>query len=101
VTATFQSDLDLRRFPFDQETLQVRIQSFVWNRDQLVFVADPGRVGFNPRNTIEELSVSRVSTEIRQRELGGWTPAESYSEFVALIGGNGGQRSTCGRYSHR
>jgi hypothetical protein len=85
VTATFRSDLDLRRFPFDHETLQVRIQSFVWNRDQMVFVADPGRVGFNPRNTIEELAVTRVSTEIRQRELAGWAPAESYSEFVALI----------------
>jgi hypothetical protein len=26
-----------------------------------------------------------VSTEVRQRELTGWTPAESYSEFAALI----------------
>ncbi len=26
-----------------------------------------------------------MTTEIRQRELGGWTPVESYSEFVALI----------------
>ena len=85
VTATFRSDLDLRRFPFDHETLQVRIQSFVWNQDQMVFVADSGRLGFNPRSTIGELGVSRVATEIRQRELTGWAPAESYSEFVGLI----------------
>jgi hypothetical protein len=26
VTATFRSDLDLRRFPFDRETLEVRIR---------------------------------------------------------------------------
>ena len=69
VTATFRSDLDLRRFPFDRETLEVRIQSFIWNQDQMVFVPDSARVGFNPRSTIEELTVKRVSTEIRQREL--------------------------------
>jgi Neurotransmitter-gated ion-channel ligand binding domain len=85
VTATFRSDLDLRRFPFDRETLEVRIQSFIWMRDQMVFVSDPERIGFNPRSTFEELAVRRVSTEIRQRELTGWTAAESYSEFVALI----------------
>ena len=85
VTATFRSDLDLRRFPFDRETLEVRIQSFIWTRDQMIFVPDPARIGFNPRSTYEELDVSRVSSEVRQREITGWTPAEVYSEFAALI----------------
>ena len=49
VTATFRSDLDLRRFPFDRETLEVRIQSFIWTRDQMIFVPDPARIGFIPR----------------------------------------------------
>ena len=44
VTATFRSDLDLRRFPFDRETLEVRIQSFIWTRDQMIFVPDPARI---------------------------------------------------------
>ena len=43
----------------------------------MVFVPDSARVGFNPRSTIEELTVKRVSTEIQQRELAGWTPVES------------------------
>ncbi len=85
VTATFRSDLDLRRFPFDRETLEVRIQSFTWMRDQMVFVSDPARIGFNPKSTLEGLAVSGVSTEIRQRELTGWKAGGSYSEFVALI----------------
>jgi hypothetical protein len=76
MTATFRSDLDLRRFPFDRETLEVRIQSFIWNRDQMVFVRAPAHIGFNPRSTYEELAVRRVSTEIEQRELPGWTTAE-------------------------
>ena len=85
VTATFRSDLDLRRFPFDRETLEVRIQSCSWTRDQMIFVPDRERIGFNPRSTYEELVVSQMSSEVRQRELAGWTPAESYSEFVAMI----------------
>ena len=85
VTATFRSDLDLRRFPFDRETLEVRIQSFTWMRDQMIFVPDPERTGFNPRSTHEELTVRAVSSEVRQRALTGWTRAESYSEFAALI----------------
>ena len=83
MTATFRSDLDLRRFPSDHEKLEVRIQSFIWNRDQMVFVPDPERVGFNPRSTYEKLAVNGVSVEIRKRELSGWTRGESYSEFVA------------------
>ena len=85
MTATFRSDLDLRRFPFDRETLEVRIRSFTYMRDQMVFVPDSARIGFNPKSTLEGLVVNGVSTEIRQRELTGWKAAESYSEFVALI----------------
>ena len=85
VTATFRADLDLRRFPFDRQTLAVRIQSFIWTDDQLVFVTDPTRIGFNPNSTFEGLTVTRVTTEVRQHELTGWTAAESYSEFAASI----------------
>jgi hypothetical protein len=53
------------RFPFDHERLEVRIQSFIWTLDQMVFVSDPAHIGFNPRSTYEELAVRRVSTEIR------------------------------------
>ena len=85
VTATFRADLDLRRFPFDRQTLAVRIQSFIWTDDQLVFVTDPTRIGFNPNSTFEGLTVTRVTTEVRQHELTGWAAAESYSEFAASI----------------
>lgn len=44
----------------------MRIQSFTWIQDQMVFVPDPTRIGFNTRSTFEELAVSRVSTEVRQ-----------------------------------
>lgn len=85
VSAEFRTDLDLRRFPFDRQALAVRLQSFIWTGDQMVFVPDPRRIGFNPENTFEGLAVTSVTTEIRESELTGWAAAESYSEFVARI----------------
>src|SRR5262245_2446299 len=85
VTGEFRADLDLRRFPFDRQTLVVRIQSFIWTDDQMVFVPDQTRIGFNPESTFEGLSVTRVTTEVAARKLTGWTAAESYSELAALI----------------
>ena len=85
VTATFRSDLDLRRFPLDRDILEVRIQSFLWTQDQMAFVPDLARIGFNPHSTYDELIVSRVSSDIRSRDLPGWTPAERFSEFAAQI----------------
>jgi len=85
VTAAYRADLDLRRFPFDRQTLAVRLQSFTWTRSQMVFVPDANRIGFNRESTFEGLAVDRVSTEIRQTDLMGWPAAESFSEFVARI----------------
>jgi hypothetical protein len=51
----------------------------------MIFVPDPARIGFNPRSTYEELDVSKVSSEVRRRELTGWAPPKSYSAFAALI----------------
>jgi len=86
LTGDFRADLDLRRFPFDRQTLAVRIQSFIWTDDEMVFVPDPTRIGFNPQSTFEGLSVIGVTTEVARRQLTGWTAAESYSELAALIG---------------
>ena len=83
VTSDFRSNLDLRHFPFDHQSLEVRIQSFLWAADDMVFVADPTRIGFNPENTFEGLSVSAVGSDVRRRELAGWGTA--FSEFVGLV----------------
>ena len=86
LTGDFRAELDLRRFPFDRQTLAVRIQSFIWTDDQMIFVPDTTRIGFNPQSTFEGLSITRVTTEVAQRQLTGWTAAESYSELAVLIG---------------
>ena len=58
MTSEFRTDLDLRRFPFDRQTLEVRIESFLWTDDQMVFSPDSTRIGFNPDSTFEGLAVT-------------------------------------------
>jgi hypothetical protein len=83
VTSAFRSNLDLRRFPFDHQPLEVRLQSFLWEAQDMVFVADTDRVGFSPESTFEGLNVTGVSVLVRLAQIGGWR--ESFSEFVAVI----------------
>lgn len=83
MTSEFRANLDLRRFPFDSQILEVRIESFLWGEHEMVFVPDPTRIGFNADNTFEGLVVTRADSAIRRSALGGW--GEVFSEFVALI----------------
>lgn len=83
MTSEFRSDLNLRRFPFDRQTLEVRIESFLWTADQMVFVPDASRIGFNPDSTFEGLVVKRASADAYPRPLVGW--GDVFSEFVARI----------------
>src|SRR5262245_47083967 len=83
VTSDFRANLDLRRFPFDRQTLEVRIESFLWNEGEMVFVIDPTRIGANPESTFEGLVVTRVAAAIRRSEVAGW--GTTFSEFVGLI----------------
>lgn len=83
LSGEFRTDLDLRRFPFDSQTLHVHVESFLWTEDQMVFVADPEHIGFSRRNTFEGLVVTGVAPDISKKELSGWD--EIYSDFVAVI----------------
>lgn len=83
MTSDFRANLDLRRFPFDRQTLEVRIESFLWGEDDMLFVPDETRIGFNPDNTFEGLVVTRARAEIRRSAVAGW--GDTFSEFVALI----------------
>jgi hypothetical protein len=83
MTSEFRANLDLRRFPFDRQLLEVRIESFLWNESEMIFAADPVRIGFNPESTFEGLVVKRAASELRRSMVAGW--GTSFSEFVALI----------------
>ncbi len=56
-TGTFRASLDLRRFPFDRQTLIVRLQSCLYDSSTLTFAPDDPTPGFEHDDTIEELRV--------------------------------------------
>jgi hypothetical protein len=83
LTGTFRASLDLRRFPFDRQTLIVRLQSFLYDSSTLMFVPDDTTPGFEHDNTFEELRVTGVSAESRIAALSG--RSDRYSEYIASI----------------
>jgi hypothetical protein len=72
LSSRFRAHFDLRRFPFDRQTLAVRIQSFFWTADQMVFVPETARIGFNPDSTVDALRVTQVDAVVDRDQLAGW-----------------------------
>ena len=83
LSATFRTSLDLRRFPFDEQVLEVRIRSFEGDEKLLVLVADPGHLGYAADERYAGLTVEDVTTESRTAKNVGWN--ETLSEFVVRI----------------
>ena len=83
-SALLSADYDLRRFPFDSQLLELQIESFRWNRDDLVFVADEDSIGFGRDFEIPEWRITRVASRIVE-ETAIRNPVP-FSRFVLEIG---------------
>ena len=83
LTSTFRTALDLRRFPFDRQSLSIRIQSFLYGIDRVRLVPAATPPGWEHDGTFEALRVTGVAVESRQRQLTGRN--ETFSEFRASI----------------
>lgn len=78
--AILDAEFDLRRFPFDTQTLDIELQSFIWDQDQVIFVGNEKQTGFDRDFTTLEWSVTSaegitgVRSEIRDdREFSSYT----------------------------
>ena len=83
LTSTFRAALDLRRFPFDRQTLEVRIQSFIYDASRLQLRPADARPGWEHNSTYEELRVSGVDAANVDSQLSG--RGDRFSEFRASI----------------
>jgi len=83
LSSTFRANLDLRRFPFDRQSLDVRIQSFEGDRRELVFEADPARMGFSEDEDYAGLAIEGIEAETRSSAVTGWS--EDFSELVIHV----------------
>lgn len=64
VRVSLQTDFDLRRFPFDQQTLELQIESYAYDRDKVVMVAEGSRTGFADGLTLPEWSIRGTSQRV-------------------------------------
>ena len=83
LTTTFRTGLDLRRFPFDRQVLNVRLQSFLYDSARVALVPAAKPPGWDHDGTFEELRVTDVTVESRTVQLSGRD--ERYSEFRGNI----------------
>lgn len=83
VTATFRTKLNLKRFPFDRQELHIRLQSFLWNKDSVVFTAPAKNCGHARDDTFDDLAVTGVAASVATKRVS--YSNEDYSEFDAVI----------------
>lgn len=65
--ATLNAELDLHRFPFDRQTLDMELQAFVWDSDEMVFTPNEAQTGFDAGFLTPEWTVTGVEALIGSR----------------------------------
>jgi hypothetical protein len=66
--AKLEARYDLRRFPFDDQTLQLEVESFDWPAAELQLRPVENAVGFSERFEIPEWRAVNVASELREQE---------------------------------
>jgi len=83
LSSTFRANLDMRSFPFDRQSLNIRIQSFEGDRRELVFEPDLAHMGFSADEDYADLSVNGIEAETRSSAITGW--GEEFSELLIHV----------------
>jgi hypothetical protein len=79
LSSTFRADLDLKRFPFDEQDLMVKIQSFEADRSLVVLHPKQEQLGFDTDDDYAGLSIQTVEAEAHVASVAGWN--ENFSEL--------------------
>ena len=78
-----KSFFDLTKFPFDEQTLDVEIESFAWDENYLKLELDEQKIGFNSNLNLPEWKIGDLETKIEQnREV---RSKAQFSKFLMQI----------------
>jgi hypothetical protein len=66
VSVPLATHYDLRRFPLDRQTLELQVESYLWNRDRLQFVHDETISGFSNGISIPEWNIEAINGRVRE-----------------------------------
>jgi len=83
ISVQLSANFDLRRFPFDSQQLTLEIESFTWNAEQVVMVADASKTGFSEDFEIPEWTITGVRAHEERVDV--IRSAEPFSRFVLTI----------------
>lgn len=83
LTVRLSSPFDLRRFPFDTQLLRFHIESFTFNEEQVVFVADNSMTGFAENFQIPEWTIADVRTHVESVDVS--RSSKPHSRLVLTI----------------
>ena len=64
---SLSTNYDMRRFPFDDQTLLAEVESFAWSGDKLQFHIEEDIVGFSDDFEVPEFSVTGISEYLGER----------------------------------
>lgn len=62
--ATLNAELDLHEFPFDRQAMDMELEAFVWDRTELLLIANEAQTGFDEGFLTPEWSVTGVESLI-------------------------------------
>ena len=90
LTGSFRTHLDLTRFPFDRQVLEIKIDSFLWNKNVVELVPATENTGFrnigNHIHNDEKIADIKIKTELTKGlQLHGFGDSDEYSTYVASI----------------
>ncbi len=85
ISVRLDADYDLRRFPFDRQTLEVQVESFTWDRDHLQWLADDTITGFADGLEIPEWRIVEVGSRVEEVSvIRGSAPFHRYTLFIEV-----------------
>ena len=81
-----KSFFDLQKFPFDEQTLDVEIESFAWNKNEVMLQKNPEKTGFNPTLNLPEWEIGDLQTNIQTtQEVRSKEPFDKFLMQIKLI----------------
>ena len=81
-----KSFFDLRKFPFDEQTLDVEIESFAWDENSLKLNKEDKRIGFSPHLNLPEWEIGDSEIDIQQsQEIRSQKPFSKFLMHIKLI----------------
>jgi hypothetical protein len=64
----FTFDPDLRKFPFDHQIFELKLESFAWNENSLLLVPYEAKMGFDESIHMQEWTIVGISNEVASKK---------------------------------